>query len=289
MGSMLEQHKDSEQPQIEMRASGPQSDLQLELQQVKELCRDLSVQARELKAAGLQVHKKADGSYVTNADLQLSEVLEKQLAEIIDAPVISEENITSIDVDDLRALKEWWLIDPIDGTANYLEGYPGYSINVSLIRHGRPVLGVIAIPEESTIYSAREGGGAYKTDSDSGQDAAIEAKTSWHAPLKFGTFYKLDDAHRNRLASMLEKLGGSFDNCEPLGAALKYTSVAEGTFDIAGGWTPLKIWDVAAADILLKEAGGRLIDADSYQPLQYQLDNLDVRSALAVGQSINSI
>lgn len=233
----------------------------------------------------LQVSLKADGTTVTTVDLGISETLERELRKIVDVPVVSEENITRLR-SEFHELRHYWLVDPIDGTDDFIKNNPGYGICVALINDGQPVVGVVAAPHETinNIYLAAKGAGAYKRTIGSSELVRLHTRSSdLNAPqLDFATYFKFTNEEAAAQAKFLSdhKIKAEL---QKVGAIVKYTSLAEGRFDLAGGWKQIHTWDIAAADILISEAGGILINGFTGAKMRYDnLSDMRISSALAL-------
>lgn len=251
---------------------------------VAELARELGALALELRTAGLTVQHKPDGSKVTNADLEISRQLETRLLSIRDVPVLSEESIGDFLVrHQCTALSEWWLVDPIDGTASFEGGFDGFAISIALMKESRPVAGVIAAPALSSIYYATEGLGAWKIHLGTGIENRLNASADESAPFRFAGYYHSPPQDNARLLAALQAGGISAAEITPVAAALKYCEVSEGTSQAAGGFRDLSIWDLAAADVIVHEAGGSIAHPASGVPFAYNPSQLRLEAPFAFG------
>jgi len=227
-----------------------------------------------LRNRGLEVEIKANGTVVTNADLAVHEALVAGLPLLLDVPVVSEETPLHLESGEPET---WWLIDPIDGTRSYRDGYDGFCVSIALIQWGRPILGVIEAPACGEAYVGILGQGAYRLGA-GGDCRRLAACPKEHRPFRFGGFYNQAAADRARLGALLEHHGVDESAVEKVSSAIKYCRVADGSLDMAGGWATLDHWDVAAADIIVHEAGGWFGNADTGKVYHY-LPGLSVVSA----------
>ncbi|GBU17712.1 MULTISPECIES: 3'(2'),5'-bisphosphate nucleotidase CysQ [Methylobacterium] len=193
-----------------------------------------------------RVWSKAGGSPVTEADVEVDAFLKVRLSELVpQAGWLSEE---TRDDPDRLSRDTVWIVDPIDGTRAFLSGNPDWSIAVALLSGGEPVLGIVAAPALGRVYAAAAGGGAYC-------DAArIHAFTR----------VELAGARVTGPKPMIERLARSADGLETIprvpSLALRIVRVAEGLIDVGLVSTDSRDWDLAGADLILREAGGVLCD-----------------------------
>jgi myo-inositol-1(or 4)-monophosphatase len=191
--------------------------------------------------------EKGPGQVVTEADLAVDRFLRAEL--IGDGPAgwLSEEA-----EDDRRRLAapEVWVVDPIDGTRSFAEGVAEFTISVALLRENRPVLGFVYNPATEEMFESVRGRGARLNG----------------APMRTSAVTKLDDAHI--VASRFESRRRNFAALVPTAAlsslgslAYKLALVAAGRYDGYLSWRRTNDWDIAAAVLLVEEAGGRITDA----------------------------
>jgi myo-inositol-1(or 4)-monophosphatase len=198
-------------------------------------------------AAG--VHSKAPGDYVSAVDLQSEETVREALAR--EAPGIAffgEEGGGSRG--DL-----WWVVDPLDGTANFLHGFPIVGVSVALVEAGRPVAGAVHAPMLGDTYTAVRGGGAFRD----GRPVRVAERSPALAICNTGFPFK----RKNRLDDYRRVFEGAFLTLEDLrragAASLDLAWTAAGVFD---GFFEIGLgtWDVAAGALLVAEAGGVVTD-----------------------------
>lgn len=236
---------------------------------------------RQERLQGLIPETKADSTIVTNADLRMNADLMNLLPGIRDVPIISEENLSQLSKLQLGPETEWWLIDPLDGTKTYAEGHPGYCSCVSLMRGTEPILGVIAVPEKQQIYFASKGNGAFRLSLESLELERLDCSKP-HDTSILATFYHSTAEGRLELKKHVVAHGLKIEKIIQESAALKYLAVADGTADYAGGWARIKIWDIAAADIIVTEAGGHFGDPVTNARIPCDPKQLDVYRSWAI-------
>jgi myo-inositol-1(or 4)-monophosphatase len=200
--------------------------------------------------AASEVREKAPGDWVSDADTASERTVRAVLAEAAPAiPVHGEEEGGD------RG-STGWLVDPLDGTANFLHGFPVVGVSVALVEDGVPVVGVVHAPLLGDTYTARRGGGAHRN----GEPLRVSGRSAEQAILATGTPFR---AKRTRLPGYLRAFEGalrSFEDLRRAGAAsLDLAWTAAGVFD---GYfeAALGPWDVAAGALLVREAGGTVTD-----------------------------
>lgn len=207
---------------------------------------------------------KKDNSPVTDADLMSNKIISTGLSDIFpDIPIISEES----NLDSYHQRKKWeyaWLLDPLDGTKEFINRSDEFSINLALIQNGTPVAGFIYLPVFKMLYYAIKGSGAF------------EAFENQNNSISVNTF-KLDQkglrivASRSEMDSSTRSYIDILDSPEiiTLGSALKFISIAKGDADYYPRMIHIMEWDTAAGQIIIEEAGGALVEADTGLPLSY--------------------
>jgi 3'(2'), 5'-bisphosphate nucleotidase len=216
----------------------------------------------EVYAAGATVELKADDSPITQADRASHRILVEGLPALATGiPVLSEESEAAHAYAMRGSWDTLWLVDPLDGTKEFISRNGEFTVNVALIRNGRPVLGVVAAPAMGTTYYAADGAGAFR--SVGGAPATrIHVRSAGETVVVVGS-----RSHRgDSLDGLLAKLGKY--ELRPMGSALKICLVADGTADFYPRLGPTSEWDTAAAQAVLEIAGGAVTTTDGV-PLRY--------------------
>ncbi|MBZ5486458.1 3'(2'),5'-bisphosphate nucleotidase CysQ [Halomonas aquamarina] len=214
-------------------------------------------------AQDFSIEEKEDKSPLTEADQAAHHIIVRGLKALpVQLPILSEEDMEGFTgVDDEG---RYWLVDPLDGTKEFIKRNGEFTVNIALIENGKPVLGVVTAPALGTAYVAAEGVGAFRIDKD-GQRHAIRVAgkpTSGAAWRVVGS-----RSHPSpELAVWLEKLGKH--EMLSMGSSLKLCLVAEGRADVYPRLGPTCLWDTGAAHAVLLEAGGR-IETLNGTPLNY--------------------
>ena len=216
----------------------------------------------EVYASALTVEYKADESPITRADRAAHDILAAQLALLApEIPVLSEEAEESHAFAARRAWRELWLVDPLDGTREFIGRNGEFTVNVALVRDHEPVLGVVAAPALGLSYYAARGFGAFCSDGKAGP-RPIRSRAAADPLVVVGS-----RSHRgDSLDGLLARLGPH--ELRPMGSALKFCLVAEGAADFYPRLGPTSEWDTAAAQAVLEVAGGAVTTLDG-APLRY--------------------
>lgn len=228
-------------------------------------------------AAGVSVQHKDDRSPLTAADLEAHRIIVDALAELTpELPVLSEES-AAVPAAERRAWRAHWLVDPLDGTREFLDLNGEFTVNIALIREHVPVLGVVHVPARSTTYHGVAGRGAQRL-------VAGQAPEKIHVTERAPARVRVVGSRSHRgssLDSFLARLGEH--ELVPMGSALKFCIVAEGGADLYPRFGPTSEWDTAAAQAVLEAAGGRTVTLDG-EPLRYNArDELLNPSFIAFG------
>jgi 3'(2'), 5'-bisphosphate nucleotidase len=236
-----------------------------------------------------KLRAKADDSPLTRADLASHTILSRGLAALEPAlPVLSEESDRS-EIAGRRQWERFWMVDPLDGTREFLERTGEFTINVALIDAQRAVAGVIYQPLERRAYFGALGAGARCCSWRGGDRHGKAIHTS---PLTASTLIMLASRrHRNaRLQRTLEFLGASREiERRDSSSALKFCELAAGRGDCYPRFSPCSEWDVAAGDALVTAAGGAVLGMDG-KPLRYnRRETLLAEPFLAVGDPTASL
>ncbi|PCH62887.1 MAG: 3'(2'),5'-bisphosphate nucleotidase [SAR86 cluster bacterium] len=225
-------------------------------------------------SGGFEVELKQDNSPLTEADRRAHLLIVARLQELTpDIPVLSEES-EAIDYQTRSRWQQYWLVDPLDGTKEFVKRNGEFTVNIALIRQGRVVLGVVYVPVTGVCYRGLVGFGAWKQKSG---EAAVAISVDRFAPTYDRIRVVASRRHGGEaLAKLIECLQTRFAEVELLsmGSSLKICLIAEGLADLYPRLAPTCEWDTAAAHGVLAAAGGEIVDID-FKPLRYnQKDEL---------------
>lgn len=238
-------------------------------------------------AAGITVTNKEDHSPLTEADTRANALICTQLQKLTpDIPILSEET-TLTPFAQRQQWQEYWLIDPLDGTKEFIDRNGEFTVNIALIRDGAPVLGVVHAPVTGISWLGVIGLGAWKR----GESGALEhIKTRTFEGELIRSTIKIVASRRHGSAAlefMLELVSKRFAAVELLnvGSSLKFCMLAEGKADFYPRLAPTSEWDTAAAQAVLEAAGGKVMKTD-FSTLGYNSkDDILNPHFLAVGDA----
>lgn len=223
-------------------------------------------------SAEVSVTKKADDSPVTKADVEASDLILKRLSDLTpDIPAISEEHV----LQPVRGFSKFWLIDPLDGTKEFISGSPEYTVNIALIENHVPVFGVVVVPETMETFV---GGNLCRPK------LLHRGKETPLLTRKFMSGNARCFLSRSHRSNEIDLCRDTFPEVSVthMGSSLKYLRIAEGVGDFSFRKTPTSIWDTGAAHAVLKAAGGDIL-SPSGLPLSYNVSVLLNPPFLAVG------
>jgi 3'(2'), 5'-bisphosphate nucleotidase len=206
-----------------------------------------------------EIAHKADGSPVTTADHRAHDVIVEQLQALTpDIPVLSEES-KGIDVKDRLQWARLWLVDPLDGTKEFIRRNGEFSVNIGLAENGKPILGVVYSPCTRTSYFAALGKGAWRQIA---RKPARRIQVDSYDPSRprMVASRSHSGAAISAFRDALTVASGTAPQIVSMGSALKACVVAQGDADVYPRLAPSSEWDTCASHCVLNEAGGRLID-----------------------------
>ncbi|GAB1265521.1 3'(2'),5'-bisphosphate nucleotidase CysQ [Aurantivibrio infirmus] len=253
------------------------------LERVQSICVDAGIAIMGIyqKNTEFSVELKKDDTPLTQADMSAHKILVEGLSQlIVDTPILSEE----ADLPPFEERRTWplyWLIDPLDGTKEFISRNGEFTVNVALIYQGKPVLGVVYIPASGESYVGARGLGAYKV-------LDGEKKTISVRKLEANQDPTIVASRRHgveQVEKILAKLRVNFGAAKAIsiGSSLKFCLIAEGKADLYPRTGPTSEWDTAAAQAVLEAAGGQVVDTE-FSPLVYnQKDNILNPNFYAIG------
>jgi 3'(2'), 5'-bisphosphate nucleotidase len=232
------------------------------------------------------VEHKADASPLTEADLASHACIVEGLERLTpDIPVLSEESAAEIPTDLRRRWTRLWLVDPLDGTREFVKRNGEFTVNIALIEEGVATFGVIQQPVSGALWHGAPGHGAFRrvfpqAEGEREADVAIRCSRPAPAPLRVAASRSHRDA---RTEAFMARLG----EVEPMaqGSSLKFCRIAEGAMDVYPRFGPTSEWDTAAGQAIVEAAGGIVVDPRG-RPLRYnQRDTLLNGDFLVVGDA----
>jgi 3'(2'), 5'-bisphosphate nucleotidase len=209
---------------------------------------------------------KGDGSPLTLADRRAHAVIETGLRELTpDIPLLSEESSREA-FEKRRSWSRYWLVDPLDGTREFVRRNGEFTVNIALIDSGRSILGVVHTPVSGISHMASTEGGSFRQQP-GGDPVPIRVRNLDRANIVMVASRSHAGEHVTRYRESLERLGGPV-SMTSMGSSLKICLVAEGRADVYPRLGPTSEWDTAAAHCVLEAAGGRVTRIDG-TPLEY--------------------
>jgi len=203
---------------------------------------------------------KKDKSPLTVADISSNNFIINELKSNFSYPIVTEES--PIPFKTRKSWSKFWLVDPLDGTKDFIERNDEFTINIALIDKQRPILGVINIPALDLTYWAESGKGTYKNGrkvfNKSNRKNLIGTDSRFHSTNETREFFK-----RNNIKKVVQ-----------YGSCLKLCKLAEGEIDIYPRLNGTKEWDTAAAHIICKEAGCKILDIKTKKELIYNKESI---------------
>ncbi len=232
--------------------------------------------AREAGDAIMEIYKrdftieyKDDKSPLTEADIKSNEIICTALATLYpDIPILSEENKAAPYTD----RKDWdyfWLIDPIDGTKEFIKKTGEFTVNIALIYKDTPVLGVVYAPVLEDMYYAKKDEGAFKNDQ------RLPLKSNDHPDKTLKVVASVSHLSEETQA-FIDNLTSITEHVEQVskGSSLKLCLVAEGEADLYPRLGPTMEWDTGAAHAVVLESGKQVVQYENDKPLVYNKENL---------------
>ncbi len=215
------------------------------------------------------IEYKDDKSPLTEADLKSNEIICHALSTLYpDIPILSEENKT-VHYADRKGWDYFWLIDPIDGTKEFIKKTGEFTVNIALIHKDRPVLGVVYAPVLEDMYSAKKNEGAFKNDE------RLPLKSNDHPDKTLKVVASVSHLSEETQA-FIDDLASKTEHVEQVsrGSSLKLCLVAEGEADIYPRLAPTMEWDTGAAHAVVLESGKQVVQYENDMPVVYNKENL---------------
>jgi 3'(2'), 5'-bisphosphate nucleotidase len=219
---------------------------------------------------------KLDDSPLTIADTASNKIIENIL-EASNIPILSEEG-NILDFNNRKNLKQLWIVDPLDGTKEFIKKNDEFTVNIALIENSKPVIGVIYAPALNVLYFSERKLGSYKTlitaldefdNSKAFRLPLVENSNEYkvltsRSHLDDNTLDYIDNLKVNNLKAV----------SVPMGSSLKFCLLAEGLADCYPRFSPCMEWDTAAGQIISEEAGFKVVDLKTMKPIIYNRENL---------------
>lgn len=228
----------------------------------------------EVYGTAFAVDVKDDASPLTEADRRSNEViLEALQAHFPDIPVISEET-RALPYAERADWERCWLVDPLDGTKEFIKRNGEFTVNIALVEHGEPVAGVVFQPVADRLYWAQRGAGAWRSVGGGVPERLTGGPhySTLDAVTVVASRSHLTDEVRDFVAAL--EAQGKVVEFLSSGSSLKLCLVAEGAAQVYPRLGPTMEWDTGAADAIVRESGKQVLEWESRQPLRYNKENL---------------
>lgn len=234
--------------------------------QLMDVCKEAGSKMMALwNTEHIEINLKDDDSPVTQADRLSHDLISSELSTLTpDIPVVSEEHVYNHTADYRH--QTFWLLDPLDGTKEFIAGRPDFCINLALIRHEEPVIGLLILPAYQITYWAMQGQGAYKTTALRPEQHLMPSNQVLSQDDQIRIVCSLN--HLDPRTKEYLKLFPLAD-IKAFGGARKMISLAEKEADLYPRFGTTMEWDTAAPHIILRECGGELWDVASQRPITY--------------------
>jgi 3'(2'), 5'-bisphosphate nucleotidase len=207
---------------------------------------------------------KSDDSPLTRADLASHRIIVHHLqAAFPHIPVISEES-EDLPYEQRRDLPLTWLVDPLDGTKEFIRKNGEFTVNIALLQGNQPILGVVGAPVRKDLYWAASGMGAFRLQNETIQPLGVSAFSLWDQGLRIVASRSHRDEHTEAYIARFDQ-----PLMQSVGSSLKLLLLAAGEADIYPRLAPTMEWDIAAAQCILEEAGGSVLQYEDHLPLRY--------------------
>jgi len=236
--------------------------MQPTLEQLVDISRRAGLAILDWYDGDMGITQKADDSPLTRADIASHKLIDAELTRLWpDIPVLSEES-AEIPWQTRQGWQQYWLVDPLDGTKEFINRNGEFTVNIALIKNHQPVLGIVHVPVTDISYFGARDSGAWRQ-----AGSAVAEVITIRQPAAEPLVVVGSRSHANpELVGQLEKLGPH--ELISMGSSLKFCRVAEGLADFYPRLGPTSEWDTAAAQAVVEAAGGQVVKIDG-SPLDY--------------------
>ncbi len=207
-------------------------------------------------------------SPITEADMRANTIITEGLEKLFpDVPVLSEEG-QNIPFNERSKWESYWLVDPLDGTKEFVKKNDEFTVNIALLEKNQPVFGVVYAPALKKLYFGSSEKGSFKTNKgDSFTSISVNSQVT--NPVQIAVSRSHHSKKMNSFISQFDKY-----DLHPMGSSLKICSVSDGTVHFYPRLGPTMEWDTAASHAIIRAAGGELINIETNQPLDYNKKDL---------------
>lgn len=217
---------------------------------------------------GMDVSFKSDDSPLTKADIASHNIIIDSLKKLhSNIPILSEEGGIP-KYDERKNWKSYWLVDPLDGTKEFIKKNGEFTVNIAMIEKGEPVMGVVHIPAKKITYTGQKSIGSHKIDPEGNKTRIYSSKPNQNQPV---TIVSSRSHGVSDTEVRLREMGITVGKTIEAGSSLKFCLVAEGVADIYPRFGPTMEWDTAAGDAVFRYSGKEEV---RYSPLTYNKESL---------------
>lgn len=221
---------------------------------------------------------KEDDSPLTKADLESDRYISRKLEGLYNIPIVSEENYP--DYKYRKDHKEFFLVDPLDGTKEFIDGNGEFTVNIAYMKNNKPVMGVIYTPVTKTTFFAAKSFGAYISDPDGTRKLPLAKpdsnKITATGSRKHATYLDASFMQMNNIANVI-----------PAGSSLKFCKVAMGHAHFYPRFQGSMEWDIGAGHIIASEAGCKLLDLTTMKEPEYNKESLLNNYFIVIGHGLD--
>jgi len=242
------------------------------IQSVLEIAKSAGNAIMEIYQQDITIEIKEDNSPLTLADRNANAIIVAGLKNIDNSiPIISEEN----KLIDYAVRANWtkcWIVDPLDGTKEFIKKNGEFTVNIALVENGVPILSVVYVPAQQIMYYAEKNKGAFKIENE--KVIALKIRD-----LAIDGVLKIVGSRSHQTPELMEYVEiqkQKFETVEfvPAGSSLKFCLIAEGKADVYSRLGPTMEWDTCAGQLIATEAGADVFIFNTAQPLKYNRENL---------------
>lgn len=246
----------------------------IDIQKINSIAKEAGNEIMKIYQQDFNIEFKKDCSPLTKADLISNEIITNRLKNLYpDIPILSEEN-ESVPYDIRKNWEYFWLIDPLDGTKEFVKKNGEFTVNIALIYKNVPVLGVIYAPVLNLVYYAQKERGAFKQEENKNPQRLPIYNHTDNGTLKV----IVSKSHYNqKTKDFVNNLKNQYKKTIKfirIGSSLKLCLIAEGKAALYPRLAPTMEWDIAAGQTIVEQAGGEIVEFKTQTPLKYNKQNL---------------
>jgi len=245
----------------------------IDIHKISSIAKKAGDEIMKIYQQDFKVDYKADNSPLTKADIKSNDMIVESLKDLYPKiPILSEEN-KEVPYNIRKNWEYFWLIDPLDGTKEFVKKNGEFTVNIALIHKDTPVLGVIYAPTLEVLYYAQKDQGAFKQE----KNKRPQKLPIYNHPNNGTLKVIVSKSHYNQeTKDFVNDLKNQYKNIEfiNIGSSLKFCLIAEGKADIYPRLAPTMEWDIAAGQIIVEQTGGKILEFKIQESLKYNKQNL---------------